>query len=165
MRRSCNSLASLNSLKSNNSITSLNSLNSLTSHHSATSLSSISSRTKIYNNRDFQRYIANMEEDIIRIANHYYYFSEKYDKKINNIVNRYENRTNQLFMDLRHREAEYKRMCSKMDYTLKNADVATAATDYKVSICEIGDIDTRFRYMLLVLYLYTFVVLAMVWNL
>jgi hypothetical protein len=108
-----------------------------------------------------------MEEDIIRISNHYYYFSEKYDKKLNNIVNRYENRTNQLFMDLRHREVEYKRMCSKIDYTLKNADVATVATatDYKVSICEIGDIDTRFRYMLLVLYLYTFVVLAMVWNL
>jgi hypothetical protein len=121
-----------------------------------------------------------MEEDIIRIANHYYYFSEKYDKKMNNIVNRYENRTNQLFMDLRHREVEYKRMRSKMDYyLLKNADVATAATvatvatvasatDYKVSICEIrdiGDIDTRFRYMLLLLYLYTFVVLAMVWNL
>jgi hypothetical protein len=115
-----------------------------------------------------------MEEDIIRIANHYYYFSEKYDKKMNNIVNRYENRTNQLFMDLRHREVEYKRMRSKMDYyLLKNADVATAATvatvasatDYKVSICDIGDIDTRFRYMLLLLYLYTFVVLAMVWNL
>jgi len=115
-----------------------------------------------------------MEEDIIRIANHYYYFSEKYDKKMNNIVNRYENRTNQLFMDLRHREVEYNRMCSKMDdYLLKNADVATvatvaSATDYKISICEIrdiGDIDTRFRYMLLLLYLYTFVVLAMVWNL
>jgi hypothetical protein len=115
-----------------------------------------------------------MEEDMIRIANHYYYFSEKYDKKMNNIVNRYENRTNQLFMDLRHREAEYNRMCSKMDYyLLKNADAATAATaatvatvaDYKVSICDIGDIDTRFRYMLLLLYLYTFVVLAMVWNL
>jgi len=73
-------------------------------------------------------------------------------------------------MDLRYREVEYNRMCSKMDYLLKNADVATVATatDYKVSICEIrdiGDIDTRFRYMLLVLYLYTFVVLAMVWNL
>ena len=104
-----------------------------------------------------------MEEDIIRIANQYYYFSEKYDKKINNIVNRYENRTNQLFMDLRHREVEYKRVYGKMDYLLKNT--TETVSDYKVSICEIGDIDTRFRYMLLFMYLYTFVVLAMVWNL
>jgi hypothetical protein len=44
---------------------------------------------------------------------------------------------------------------------------ATTATvsDYKVSNCDIGDIDTRFRYMLLFMYLYTFIVLAMVWNL
>jgi hypothetical protein len=101
-----------------------------------------------------------MEEDIIRVANQYYYFSEKYDKKMNNIVNRYENRTNQLFIGLRHREVEYKRVSGKMDYLLKNATVT-------VSNCvgDIGDIDTRFRYTLLFLYLYTFVVLAMVWNL
>lgn len=101
-----------------------------------------------------------MEEDIIRVSNQYYYFSEKYDKKMNNIVNRYENRTNQLFIDLRHREVEYKRVSGKMDYLLKNATGT-------VSNCvgDIGDIDTRFRYTLLFLYLYTFVVLAMVWNL
>jgi hypothetical protein len=104
-----------------------------------------------------------MEEDIIRIANQYYYFSEKYDKKINNIINRYENRTNQLFMDLRHREVEYKRVHGKMDYLLKNT--TETVSDYKVSNCDIGDIDTRFRYMLLFMYLYTFIVLAMVWNL
>jgi hypothetical protein len=106
-----------------------------------------------------------MEEDIIRIANQYYYFSEKYDKKINNIINRYENRTNQLFMDLRHREVEYNRVYGKMDYLLKNT--TETVSDYKVSNCirDIGDIDTRFRYMLLFMYLYTFIVLAMVWNL
>lgn len=111
-----------------------------------------------------------MEEDIIRVTNQYFYFSEKYNKKINNIVNRYENRTNRLFMDLRHREADYKRVSGKMDYLLKNTDVADAATanaDYKVSKCDYEDIDIerRYRYTLVFLYLYTFVVLAMVWNL
>lgn len=148
---------------------SITSFNSLTSINSATSLNSISSRTKIYNNRDFQRYIVNMEEDIIRVSNQYLYFSEKYNKKINNIVNRYENRTNQLFIDLRHREADYKRVCNKMDYLLKNAGAAdattTSATDYKYKDTEDIDIERRYHYTLAFLYLYTFVVLAMVWNL
>ena len=152
MRRSCNSL------------TSFNSFNSLTSNQSATSLSSIGSRTKIFNNRDFQRYIANMEEDIIRVSNHYYSFSEKYNKKINNIVNRYENRTNQLFMDLRHREDDYRKVCGKIDNILKNT---STTTDYKIYNIDIDteDIERRFRYTLFVLYIYTFIVLRMVWNL
>ena len=107
-----------------------------------------------------------MEEDIIRVSNQYFYFSEKYDKKMNNIVNRYENRTNQLFIDLRHREADYKRVCNKMDYLLKNADAADAVVAYyKYKDTEDIDIERRYRYTLAFLYLYTFVVLAMVWNL
>lgn len=102
-----------------------------------------------------------MEEDIIRVSNQYFYFSEKYNKKINNIVNRYENRTNRLFIDLRHREVDYKKVCNKMDYLLKNADAA----DYKYKDTEDIDIELRYRYTLAFLYLYTFVVLAMVWNL
>lgn len=153
MRRSCNSLTSINSL------TSVNSFN-----NSSSSLSSIGSRTKIFNNRDFQRYIANMEEDIIRVSNLYYSFSEKYNKKINNIVNRYENRTNQLFMDLRHREDDYRKARCKIENILKNA---STTTDYKISNIYIDteDIERHFRYTLVVLYIYTFVVLAMVWNL
>lgn len=55
MRRSCNSLTSLTSLAST---------------------SSINSHTKIYNNRDFKKYIINMEEDIIKVSNDYYYFAK-----------------------------------------------------------------------------------------
>jgi hypothetical protein len=150
MRRSCNSLTSINSLTSHNSF------------NSTTSLSSIGSRTKIYNNRDFQRYIANMDEDIIRVSNHYYSFSEKYNNKINNIVNRYENRTNQLFMDLRHREVDYRRLNCKIDNILKNISTTTV---YKVIDIDTEDIERRFRYTLFILYVYTFIVLGMVWNL
>ena len=143
MRRSCNSLTSINSLTSHNSF------------NSTTSLSSIGSRTKIYNNRDFQRYIANIEDN-------YNYFSEKYNNKINKIVNRYENRTNQLFMDLRHREDDYRNICCKIDNILKNTSTTTV---YKVIDIDTEDIERRFRYTLFVLYIYTFIVLRMVWNL
>lgn len=60
-----------------------------------------------------------MEEDIIKGANDYYHLAEKYDKKINNIVNRYENRTNQLFMDLRNREVEHRMLCNKIDCLIR----------------------------------------------
>lgn len=103
-----------------------------------------------------------MEEDIIRVSNHYYSFSEKYNKKINNIVNRYENRTNMLFMDLRHREADYRRVLCKIDNILKNT---STTTDYKVIDIDTEDIERHYRYTLVALYIYTFVVLAMVWNL
>lgn len=149
MRRSCDSL---------NSLKSFNSLNSLPS---ATSLSSISSRNKRINH-------TNIEEEIIHVSNLYYYFSEKYDKKINNIVNRYENRTNKLFMDLRHREVEYK----NIDYLFKKANAVAAATaaatvvaaDYKHIYLDDEEIERHYRYILRILYLYTFVVLVMVWN-
>ena len=48
---------------------------------SLTSMNSINSQTKIFNTRDFQKYIANMEEDIIKISNDYYYLRDRYDKK------------------------------------------------------------------------------------
>lgn len=131
---------------------SYDSFNSLTSvATSIASRSSINSRTKLYSNRDFQKYIATMEDDILRNSNHCYTI----DKKINNIVNRYENRTNQLFMDLRQRETEHKRLCNKMGYLLNN--------DIYIDVNVV--IERHFRYMLVFLYAYTFVVLAMVWNL
>jgi len=131
---------------------SYDSFNSLTSiATSLASRSSINSRTKLYSNRDFQKYIATMEEDILRNSNHCYTI----DKKINNIVNRYENRTNMLFMDLRHRETEHKRLCNKMGYLLNN--------DIYIDVNVV--IERHYRYMLVFLYAYTFVVLAMVWNL
>jgi hypothetical protein len=136
---------------------SYDSFNSLTSvATSIASRSSINSRTKLYNNRDFQKYIATMEDDILRNSNHCYTI----DKKINNIVNRYENRTNMLFMDLRHRETEHKRLCNKMGYILNN-DIYIDVDDVDVNVV----IERHYRYMLVFLYAYTFVVLAMVWNL
>jgi hypothetical protein len=139
MRRSCDSFNSLTSVAT-----------------SIASRSSINSRTKLYNNRDFQKYIATMEDDILRNSNHCYTI----DKKINNIVNRYENRTNQLFMDLRQREIEHKRLCNKMGYILNN-DIYIDVDDVDVNVV----IERHYRYMLVFLYAYTFVVLAMVWNL
>jgi hypothetical protein len=139
MRRSCDSFNSLTSVAT-----------------SIASRSSINSRTKLYNNRDFQKYIATMEDDILRNSNHCYTI----DKKINNIVNRYENRTNQLFMDLRKREIEHKRLCNKMGYILNN-DIYIDVNDVDVNVV----IERHYRYMLVFLYAYTFVVLAMVWNL
>jgi hypothetical protein len=97
-----------------------------------------------------------MEDDILRNSNHCYTI----DKKINNIVNRYENRTNQLFMDLRQREIEHKRLCNKMGYILNN-DIYIDVDDVDVNVV----IERHYRYMLVFLYAYTFVVLAMVWNL
>ena len=139
---------------------SYDSFNSLTSvATSIASRSSINSRTKQYSNRDFQKYIATMEDDILRNSNHCYTI----DKKINNIVNRYENRTNQLFMDLRQREIEHKRLCNKMGYLL-NDDIyidVNDVNDVNVNVV----IERHYRYMLVFLYAYTFVVLAMVWNL
>jgi len=144
---------------------SYDSFNSLTSvATSIASRSSINSRTKLYSNRDFQKYIATMEDDILRNSNHCYTI----DKKINNIVNRYENRTNQLFMDLRQREIEHKRICNKMGYLLNN-DIYIDVDDVNVVDVNVVDvnvvIERHYRYMLVFLYAYTFVVLAMVWNL
>jgi hypothetical protein len=126
------------------------SFNSLTSLDTR---SSINSRTKLYNNRDFQKYIATMEDDILRNSNHCY----KIDKKINNIVNRYENRTNQLFMDLRRRETEHKKLCNNLGYLLNN-DIYIDVNDVNVNVV----IERHYRYMLVFLYAYTFVVLASV---
>jgi hypothetical protein len=103
-----------------------------------------------------------MDEDIIRVSNHYYSFSEKFNNKINNIVNRYENRTNKLFMDLRHREVDYRRVNCKIDNILKNISTITV---YKVIDIDTEDIERLFRYTLFALYVYTFIVLGMVWNL
>lgn len=79
-----------------------------------------------------------MEEDIIKGANDYYHLAEKYDKKINNIVNRYENRTNQLFMDLRNREVEHRMLCNRIDCLIRRTAERTAY--------HYEDIDEMYRY-------------------
>lgn len=123
---------------------------------SLTSMNSINSQTKIFNTRDFQKYIANMEEDIIKISNDYYYYLRyRYDKKIDNIINRYEGRTNNLYIDLRRREWDYIRLSKKIDNIIKTADSCYINIDMK-------DIDYTYRNILIFLYCYTFFVIIMV---
>lgn len=123
---------------------------------SLTSMNSINSQTKIFNTRDFQKYIANMEEDIIKISNDYYYLRDRYDKKIDNIINRYEGRTKNLYIDLRRREWDYTRLSNKID-NIKTVD------SYYINI-DIKDVDYTYRNILIVLYCYTFFVIIMVIN-
>lgn len=153
------------------------SLTSLTSH------SSINSQTKIFNTRDFKNYIANMEEDIIKVSNDYYHYADRYDKKINNLYNRYEERTNKLFIDLRYREAECKRLNNRLDYLFKELKMNKNITGNTSIYCdpvEIGDMKNLYvvngvdgvhivdasggieKYILCMLYMYTIFVISMV---
>lgn len=156
------------------------SLTSLTSH------SSINSQTKIFNTRDFKNYIANMEEDIIKVSNDYYHYADRYDKKINNLYNRYEERTNKLFIDLRYREAECKRLNNRLDYLFKEFKMNKNITGNTSIYCdpvEIGDMKNLYvvngvngvdgvhivdasggieKYILCMLYMYTIFVISMV---
>jgi len=129
-------------------------------------MNSINSLTKIFNNRDFQKYIANMEDDIIKVSNDYYYFNQKFDSKIDNIINRYEGKTNKLYIDLRNREWDYERLNKKIEYIIKELQ------EYKyqnlhnnkpiyISITE--DVD-NLKYLLIFLYIYTSLVFAIIIN-
>ena len=110
------------------------SFTSLASH------SSINSQTKIFNSKDFKNYIANMEDDIIKVSNDYYHFAEKYDKRLYNIINRYDDRTNKLFIDLRYRDAECRRLNKKIDYISKEVSKIKEGSNNTKYICDITDI-------------------------
>lgn len=141
------------------------STNSLTSMNSMTSMSSINSRTKIYNTRDFHAYIANIEEDIIKVYNNNYNLSVKYDKKIDNIINRYEHRTNKLFMDLRRRESHHNKLSEKVSCiieTLKELDGDFDICDNTIVIHDADSIDKIYRNIVLCLWVYTLFVIGMI---
>jgi len=143
------------------------STNSLTSMNSMTSMSSINSRTKIYNTRDFHAYIANIEEDITNLYNNNYHISLKYDKKIDNIINRYEHRTKKLFMDLRYRERQHNKLSNKLDCIIEeingvNGDYYKPPTHIAIMISNIKDIDKTYRYILQSLYAFTLFVIALI---
>ena len=123
---------------------------------SLTSLTSINSQTKIFNTKDFQKYIANMEEDIIKVSNDYYYLRDRYDKKIDNIINRYEGRTNNLYIDLRRREGDYIILSKKIDNIInKKVDSCYINIDTK-------ELDFTYKNILIIIYIYTFFVIMMV---
>jgi len=144
MRRSCGSLTSL------------------------TSNSSVNSRTKIFNNRDFQKYIGYIEEDVIKVSNDYYYFAEKYDKRICNFINRYEDRTNKLYIDLRNREAEYKKLNNKIEYickevkNIKDSNNTIKYICYNPGVEGVDRVDRLSNNILFILCVYTLFVISMV---
>lgn len=143
------------------------STNSLTSMNSMTSMSSINSRTKIYNTRDFHAYIANIEEDITNVYNNTYNLSVKYDKKIDNIINRYENRTNKLFIDLRRREIQHNKLSNKLDCIIEEINGVDGYYNnppkhISITIIDIKDIDKTYRYILQSLYAFTLFVIALI---
>ena len=80
-----------------------------------------------------------MEDDIIKVSNDYYHYASRYDKKINNIINRYEERTNKLFIDLRYREAECRRLNNKLEYICKEVSKIKEYTNISNYICEAND--------------------------
>jgi len=144
--------------RSSNSLTSLKSINSLTS------MNSINSLTKIFNNRDFQKYIANMEEDIIKVSNDYYYYTQKYDTKIDNIINRYNGKTNKLYIDLRNREYDYARLNKKIEYIIKDLHEYKYLCNNKPIYISVTEDVTNIKYILIFLYIYTSLVFAIIIN-
>ena len=161
MKRSSNSLTSLKSI---NSLSSINSLTPINSLQSIQSMNSINSLTKIFNNRDFQKYIANMEEDIIKVSNDYYYYTQKYDTKIDNIINRYDGKTNKLYIDLRNREYDYARLNKKIEYIIKDLQEYKYLCNNKVTHISITEDVANLKYILIFLYVYTSLVFAIIIN-
>jgi hypothetical protein len=122
--------------------------------NSMNSMNSTNSQTKMFDSKDFKKYIMNMEEDITKVSNYYNYLTEKYDKKINNIVNRYEGRTNNLYIDLRRREGDYIKLSKKIDNIINKT--------YDNCYIDTKDIDYTYRIISLFLYMYTLFVIMMV---
>jgi hypothetical protein len=129
-------------------------------------MNSINSLTKIFNNRDFQKYIANMEDDIIKVSNDYYYFNQKFDSKIDNIINRYDGKTNKLYIDLRNREYDYARLNKKIEYIIKELQEYKYQNlhNNKPIYISITEDVVNLKYILIFLYIYTSLVFAIIIN-
>ena len=117
------------------------SYNSLTS---LTSLTSINSRTKIYKNRDFQKYIGNIEEDLIKII-------DKYDNKIN-----------KLYIDLRYRESDYIRLNNKIEYIIKDFNKYKINNYISIINYDFKYTDNILLYIQIFLYSYTTLILIII---
>lgn len=144
---------------------------SLTSTKSVDSLSSLtSSRSKSNSN------ISNIEEDITRISNDYYYYNDVFTKKINNVVDRYEERTNKLYINFMNIENDYKRLNAKIEcitkdlQECKNMCIANNTDEQhivnnKYNIRDnIDKIENLCKYILVFLYIYTIWVICMIIN-
>jgi len=146
------------------------SINSSTSLKSLTSINSSGNKLFNISNKDFQKYIASIEDDIIKVNNDYYYLTNKFDRKLNNIINRFDGRTNSLFIDIRNRESEYRKMNMKIENIIKdlneckkNTCICINKSNYMViSFDNIKDIDSIYRNILIYLYIYTSFTLVMI---
>ena len=147
------------------------SINSSTSLKSLTSINS--SGTKLFNvsNKDFQKYIASMEDDIMKVNNDYYYLTNKFDRKLTNIINRFDGRTNSLFIDIRNRESEYRKMNINIENIIKdlneckkNTCICINKSNYMVISFNNKDIDSIYRIILIFLYLYTLFTIVIIIN-
>jgi hypothetical protein len=109
-----------------------------------------------------------MEEDIIKVSNDYYYFAEKYDKRIDNFINRYEDRTNKLYIDLRNREAEYKNLNNKIENlckevkNIKDGNNTIKYICYNPGVEGVDRVDRLSNNILFILCVYTLFVISMV---
>lgn len=137
-------------------------LSSLTSHYSQ---SSLSSRDMLYNSQDIKKYIAYIEKNVATVSNDYYQFAEKYDKKMYNFINRHDDRTNKLFIDLRYREAECRRLNNKIEYICREVCKIKSKTNITKDDAIALTIDTEdsvSNKILLILCVYTIYVFSMV---
>ena len=147
------------------------SINSSTSLKSLTSINS--SGTKLFNvsNKDFQKYIASMEDDIMKVNNDYYYLTNKFDRKLTNIINRFDGRTNSLFIDIRNRESEYRKMNINIENIIKdlneckkNTCICINKSNYMFISFNNKDIDSIYRNILIYLYIYTSFTIVIIIN-
>jgi hypothetical protein len=118
-----------------------------------TSLTSINSKTKIYNNRDFQKYIANIEEDLIKISNDYYSLNNNIDNKIN-----------KLYIDLKYRKCDIIRLNNKIEYIIKELNKYKINNYISITNYDLKNTDNIFLYIQIFLYSYTtsiFVILVL----
>jgi hypothetical protein len=132
------------------------------SYNSLTSLTSINSRTKIYNNRDFQKYIGNIEEDLIKISNDYYFLKENIYNKINKIIDKYDNKINKLYIDLRYRESDYIRLNNKIEYIIKDFNKYKINNNVSIINYDFKYTDNILLYIQIFLYSYTTLILIII---
>jgi hypothetical protein len=112
-----------------------------------------------------------MEDDIMKVNNDYYYLTNKFDRKLTNIINRFDGRTNSLFIDIRNRESEYRKMNINIENIIKdlneckkNTCICVNKSNYMVISFNNKDIDSIYRIILIFLYLYTSFTIVIIIN-
>jgi nicotinic acid phosphoribosyltransferase len=120
-----------------------------------------------------------MEDDIAKVSNDYYYYTDKYDRRMLNIIHRFDSKTNKLYIDLRNRENDYRRLNKKVEYlynylkmcyspvitqSIKNIGVSDIKGIEDISDSSDSDDEYTYIYMLAFLKAYTLFVIWMLIN-